>query len=110
MLKQLKQTLRDAGVWFFRLIGSDIQDCRTGKPIGRGLIFYWGGRVHLLGCNCAVVPVPMPQKRLTYWNQSIGFTAHPEVDFPSQHAASMSKPKNVLLLLLDHRDASSFSS
>jgi hypothetical protein len=64
MLKQLKQAIRDTGVWFFRLIGSEIQDCRTGKPLGRGLIFYWGGRVHLLGCDCAVVPVPMPPKAL----------------------------------------------
>ena len=61
MLKQLKQVLRDVSVWFFRLIGSEIRDCRTGKPLGRGLIFYWGGRVHLLGCDCAVVPVPMLQ-------------------------------------------------
>lgn len=107
MLKQLKQTLRDTGVWFFRLIGSEIQDCRTGKMLGRGLIFYWGGRVHLLGCNCAVVTVPMPQKRLTYWKQSIGFTAHPEVDFPSQHASLTGAPEKVLLLLLDHRDPAS---
>jgi len=109
MLKQLKQALRDAAVWFFRLVGSEIRDCRTGEPLGRGLIFYWGGRVHLLGCDCALVPVPMPQSRLTYWQQSIGFTAHPEVDFPIQHAlsASTGEPKKVLLVLLDHRDPES---
>jgi hypothetical protein len=107
MLKQLKQALRDIGVGFFRLIGSEIRDCRTGKPLGRGLIFYWGGRVHLLGCDCAVVPLPIAQKRLTYWKQSIGFTAHPEVDFPKQHAVSAGEPDKVLLVLLDHRDAES---
>ena len=109
MLKQLKQALRDVGVWFFRLIGSEIRDCRTGRPLGRGLIFYWGGRVHLLGCDCAVVPLPIAQKRLTYWKQSIGFTAHPEVDFPKQHAVSAStgERENVLLVLLDHRDPES---
>jgi hypothetical protein len=106
MLKQLKQALRDAGVWFFRLIGSEIRDCRTGRRLGRGLIFYWGGRVHLLGCDCAVVPLPIAQKRLTYWQQSIGFTAHPELDFPKQHAVSAStgKEDKVLLVVLDHRD------
>jgi len=109
MLKQLQQVIRDAGVWFFRLIGSEIRDCRTGKPLGRGVVFYWGGRVHLLGCDCAVVPVPMPQSRLTYWTQSIGFTAHPEVDFPrSRPKSDLSiPPDRVLLLLLDHRDPAS---
>ena len=107
MLKQLKQALRDIGVGFFRLIGSEIRDCRTGKPLGRGLIFYWGGRVHLLGCDCAIVPLPIAQKRLTYWKQLIGFTAHPEVDFPKQHAVSADEPDNVLLVLLDHRDPES---
>jgi hypothetical protein len=111
MLKQLKQSLRDIGVWFFRLIGSEIRDCRTGKPLGRGLIFYWGGRVHLLGCNCAVVPLPLPQPRVTYWKQSIGFTAHPEVDFP-RRAPHVSSPSaqdltKVLLVLLDHREPAS---
>lgn len=109
MLKQLKQAIRDVGVSFFRLIGSEIRDCRTGKLLGRGLVFYWGGRVHLLGCDCAVVPVPMPQSRLTYWTQSIGFTAHPEVDFPSRHAktAATHASDQALLLLLDHRDPAS---
>lgn len=109
MLKQLKQALRDVGVWFFRFVGSEIRDCRTGKILGRGLIFFWGGRVHLLGCDCALVPVPIPQKRLTYWKQSIGFTAHPEVDFPSQPSSYglLGVPDKVVLVLLDHRDAAS---
>gem|GEM_PF-563259 len=111
MLKQLKQALRDLGVWFFRLVGSEIRDCRTGKLLGRGLIFYWGGRVHLLGCSCAVVPLPVTQRRLTYWKQSIGFTAHPEVDFPTQHAApsQLGNPEDVLLVVLDHRDPESIA-
>jgi len=107
MLKRLKQIVRDVGVWFLGLIGPEIRDCRTGKPLGRGLVFYWGGRVHLLGCDCAVVPVPIPQKCLTYWKQSIGFTAHPVVDFPTQHAVSTGKSEKVLLVLLDHRDSAS---
>lgn len=109
MLKQLKQTLRDVGVWFFRLVGSEIRDCRTGKRLGRGLVFWWGGRLHLLGCDCALVPVPIPQERLTYWKQSIGFTAHSEVDFSSARpvSAALGEPKSVLLVLLDHRDPAS---
>ncbi|MEI8293337.1 MAG: hypothetical protein WCG66_04995 [bacterium] len=107
MLKQLKQTLRNVGVVFFRLVGAEIRDCRTGKPLGRGLVFWWGGRLHLLGCDSAVVPVPLPQKRLTYWKQSIGFTAHPEPDFsPARPIPAMpGEPPGVLLVLLDHREA-----
>ena len=109
MLKQLKQSLRDLGVWFFRLIGSEIHDCQTGKLLGRGFIFHWGSRVHLMGCDCAVVPVPIPQQRLTYWKQSIGFTAHPEVDFPRTQpkGPSIGLADKVLLVLLDHRDPES---
>jgi hypothetical protein len=109
MLKQFKQAIRDAGVWFFRLIGSEIRDCQTGKPLGRGLVFWWGGRVHLLGCDCAVVPVPIPQQRLTYWKQAIGFTAHRPVDFSRKRAESTSDtmPAHVLLVLLDHRNPAS---
>jgi hypothetical protein len=53
------------------------------------------------------VPLPIAQKRLTYWKQLIGFTAHPEVDFPKQHAVSADEPDKVLLVLLDHRDPAS---
>jgi hypothetical protein len=106
MLKQLKQTLRDVSVWFFRLVGSEIRDWRTRKRLGRGLVFWWGGRLHLLDCNCALVPFPIPQKRLTYWKQSISFTAHPEVDFSSAHSvsAALGEPKSILL---NHRDPAS---
>lgn len=107
MLKQIKKNIREVGVWFFRLIGSEIRDCRTGRRLGRGLIFYWGGQVHLLGCDCAVVPVPIPQQRLTYWKQSIGFTAHPAVDFPRLRPKSDVSKDNVLLVVLDHRDPES---
>ena len=102
MLKQSKQTLRDVSVWFFRLVGSEIRDWQTGKPLGRGLVCWWGGRLHLLGCNCAWVPLPIPQKRLTYWKQSVCLTAHPKVDFSSARPVSavLSKPKSILL---DHR-------
>lgn len=104
----MKRFLRDLAVWFFRLAGSDLMDCRTGKVLGRGLVIGFKGRVYLLGCDAAVLPVPLPQGRVTYWKQEVGFTAHPEPDFPRSRPveanARGTETTKVLLVLLDHRD------
>jgi hypothetical protein len=101
---KLKRFLRDLAVSFFRLIGSEVFDSRTGRRLGRGLIVPWRGRIHLLGFHHAFVPVLQPQPRLTYWHQEIAFTAHDEVDFPRTRKKSQQpSPPCVLLLLLDHR-------
>ncbi len=91
----------------FRLLGSDIRDCRTGQVVGRGVVVAWRGKVHLLGVAPAVVPVPLRQERVTYWRQEIGFTCHGPVDYPDrrQGRATREAPDKTLLVLLDHRDA-----
>ena len=67
-----------------RLCGSDIVDYQSGKVIGRGLLMAWRGRVYVLGLREPVVPVFAPQERVTYWRQTIVFTAHPPPDFPHE--------------------------
>lgn len=116
MIKPLIQRLRAFGVWMFRQLGSEIRDCRTGEPLGRGLIFAWGGRIRVLGLSGAVVPMPLHQARITYWKQEIGFTRHPVPDFPRAEPAlsllsrSPVVPDRVLLVLMDHRTPDSIET
>jgi hypothetical protein len=75
--------IRAFGLWLFDCLASDIHDSRTGEKIGRAFLFAWGGRIHVIGARGkSLIAGFIPQKRLTYWNQEIGFTTHPEVDFP----------------------------
>lgn len=101
MLRAFKQALRNAGVAFFRMIGSEIRDCRTGRKLGRGLVVAWEGRVWTLGFESHVIPVPLPQKRLTYWCQEVGWTLP---DAPSVYPSSpMDEKARVLLVVMEHR-------
>jgi hypothetical protein len=70
-----------------RALGSPIVDCRTGRPIGRALVFAWRGKVHIVGLRAWVMPCFLPQKRMTFWRQALGFTLHEEVDFPRERPA-----------------------
>lgn len=76
--------LRTAGLWVARRLGSPLTDARTGQPLGRALLVPWRGRIYVIGLEQAVRPVFLNQVRLTYWRQTLGFTTHPELDFPRQ--------------------------
>lgn len=109
-----KQLLKSIGLWFFRLAGTNLRDCRTGRPLGRALLLPWRGKIVALGLERPVVPVPLPQRSLKYWKQEIGFTVYepPRCTPRSEAAAELLKAADigsaepaVLLVLLDHRDA-----
>jgi hypothetical protein len=78
----MKQMVRDFAISLVRRFGTLLIDQQTGKPLGRVLLLPWKGKVHVIGLIPAVRPVFVPQKRLTYWKQELGFTAHPPPDFP----------------------------
>jgi hypothetical protein len=80
----MKKLLRSFGVRLARSFGSEIRDAETGDVIGRALLISWGGRVHIIGLEQSVRPVFLPQRRLTYWKQSLGFTLARAVDFPNE--------------------------
>ncbi len=67
-----------------RLFGSKIRDARTGNVIGRALLLPWRGRIHFIGTTGVVEPVFLPQERLTYWKQELGFAKLDPVDFPRE--------------------------
>lgn len=85
--------VRAVGLGLARWLGSTVMDQRTGRPLGRALFLPWRGRVVVIGLGERIAPVRavfLPQKRLTYWKQEIGFVTPPEPDFPSE--AGSGKP------------------
>ncbi len=83
-MERLKLTLRALVVHAARLLGSAVVDQRTGRVLGRAMIASFRGRVYLIGLDAAVHPVFLPQERLTYWKQEMGFATHPSPDFPHE--------------------------
>ena len=79
----MKMFVRAIGLTLARLLGSQIVDYRSGRPLGRALLVAWRGRIHVIGLEHSVRLVFLPQERLTYWKQEIGFTVHPPPDFPN---------------------------
>jgi N-acetylglucosaminyldiphosphoundecaprenol N-acetyl-beta-D-mannosaminyltransferase len=104
--KGVKSCLRDLGLWFINLFASDIPDCVTGAHLGRGFLIGIGGKIFLIGYKGRpLVPKFLPQERLTYWKQGIGFTTQEAPDFPRLLAASpmaQSEKPRVLNIVLTH--------
>lgn len=77
--------LRSVGIRAAQLFGSPLRDARTGQELGRVLLIPWRGKIHVIGLEeVRVRPVFVPQERLTYWKQEIGFTTHDTPDFPRE--------------------------
>lgn len=68
----------------FRCLGSDVHDFETGAKIGRALLVPWRGRILLIGLETPVTIHFLPQKRITYWKQEIGFRLAPTPNFPRE--------------------------
>ncbi len=67
-----------------RSIGSKIVDAETGRVLGRAFLIPWRGKIAVIGLDAEVRPVFLPQKRLTYWKQELGFALHQPPDFPHE--------------------------
>ena len=83
---KMRLFVRRVGLAIARLVGSQIVEYKTGRQLGRALLIPWRGKIHVIGLDVAVRPVFLPQKRLTYWKQDLGFTIHPRPDFPRERA------------------------
>jgi hypothetical protein len=78
-------------VLLIRLFGMRVRDVKTGKELGKYLFIPWRGRILVFGLGIAndepFYPVFVPQKRLTYALQELGFQQHPKPDFPNERHA-----------------------
>ncbi len=91
-MAQLFNFVRRVVITLARSVGSKITDAETGKVLGRAFLFPWRGKIAVIGLEAEVKPVFLPQKRLTFWKQDIGFTVLQPPDFP--HEASSQRPPN----------------
>lgn len=82
----MKMWIRSVGLAVVHRIGMKITDAENGASLGRALFIPWGGKIHVIGLQQNVRLVFLPQKRLTYWKQEVGFTTHPPPDFLSLDA------------------------
>jgi hypothetical protein len=81
-MHKIRQFISAVLVITLRAFGTTIVDAKTGARLGRAFLFPWKGTIKVIGLETPVVPVFLPQKRLTYWKQDLGFTTHPAPDFP----------------------------
>lgn len=107
----MKSLLRRILLTLCRSLGTRVVDFRTGAVLGRAWFFGWGGKIHVIGADPHWLPAPLPQRRLTYWQQTIGFTTHdcicPDRTEAAanllQSSANAETPPRVLVVILDHR-------
>lgn len=86
-MRNYKQLIRPLFLGLIDLLGSNIRDVDTGECIGRALLVPWRGRILVLGEGVAgysLVPKFYAQPRLTFWKCELGFTRHPEPDYPHE--------------------------
>ena len=65
-----------------------VRDAATGEDLGKYLFIPWFGRLLVFGLvmdnDKPFYPIFLPQKRLTYSLQELGFRKHSQPDFPNE--------------------------
>ncbi len=84
-MKRILRVLLKAATAVF---GARVIDQRTGATVGKALFIPWRGKLRVIGLEeKRVIPAFESQERLTYWNQALTFSTHPEPDFPHERKA-----------------------
>jgi len=98
--KQVRLMVRNTFMKVVDLFASEIRDYVTGESLGRGLILGWGRRANLIGHSGLppLIPRFLPQGRLTYWKQPIGFTTHPRPDYQSIGTSPLTDNQSVRVI------------
>jgi len=86
----MRPLFRAIGLFIVRVFGTRLVDFQTGRDLGKALIIGWRGKIHVIGLKQAVRAVFLPQQRLTYWKQEIGFTTQPPPDFLNERGNKVS--------------------
>ena len=80
----MKNFLKSLGMRLLKaVLGMRLVDQRTGEDLGRVVVIRWRGRLRIIGLEGkAVRPHFLSQESETYWAQDLGFSTHPDPDFP----------------------------
>lgn len=82
LVSNITTFIRGVILKFAHTFGILLKDQRTGEPLGRVLIIPFRGKLWFIGLSASVRPEFLPQTRTTYWKQDLGFSTHPDPDFP----------------------------
>ncbi|MGJ8655526.1 MAG: hypothetical protein ACSHX6_03670 [Akkermansiaceae bacterium] len=78
----MKNRLNKIGYLIISRLGQKIIDNKTGEKLGRALVFYWGGQLHIIGYTGKPLVVRWAKSdKLRYWHSSLIFRAQEEADF-----------------------------
>ena len=68
------------------LFGATIIDERTREPVAKALMICWRGKVYFFGYHGKdqVIPMFLPQEKMSFWKREMGFTTHLPPDFPGK--------------------------
>ena len=79
----MKKRINRFGWALARLLGRQIRDAYSGEVLGKAIVFFWSGKLYILGYSGdkPIVPVFSPKKELSYWCSSLGFTTHDQPDY-----------------------------
>lgn len=85
----MKSFLRKVVMGLIHRFGTRLIDQRTGRSVGRVLVWAWGGRIHVIGLpNLGEEPEQQvrwkTEPRAVFYRQSLEFFSHPEPDFPHE--------------------------
>lgn len=101
-MKKIKQLIW----WLISKVGQPIRDERTGRTLGRALVFTRGGHPWLIGLHFPYVrAVFLPQKHNRYARHAIGFATHESVNFKRLVPAESHRAPRILWAILFHQNA-----
>lgn len=78
----MKSFFNKIGYLIISKLGQKIIDSKTGEKLGRALVVYWRGQVHIIGYTGKPLVVRWAKSdKLRYWHSSLIFKAQEEADF-----------------------------
>jgi hypothetical protein len=98
-MRKLLPILKPLQYLVVRLFGFTLRESVSGEPLGKFLIIPWRGQIHFIGLDTSharpFYPVFLPQGRVTYWRQTLGFRSYPVPDYLNErHSDDSADPSN----------------
>jgi hypothetical protein len=107
----MHRTLKKILLWIASRLGGEVVDVRTGKSLGKALCLSGPWGIRMIGLPHAVRMVFLPEDTTRYTNHRLGFSTHPEPDYPSLHRVDQIMTREsagpILWVILVHQNPES---